>query len=220
MVKLRLLSLFTVVLLSHAAVAQSINSSGAVSGAPSGAAGGDLSGTFPNPTVAKVGGAAIPNGIAKGNGTSLSAAVANTDYNAWGGVTLTATPANPTGTSSLTATMAGLGSTCTITPTNSTRLFIVVNGTISNNTASDGGRVQIRYGTGTAPVNAATLTGTALGNSSDGLDGGANGRTGFSVAGIATGLTKGTAVWIDLSQVVLTGGTATLLQVTCTAFEM
>lgn len=132
--------------------------------------------------------------------------------------TLTGTPADPTGTTSTTAVMMGLNQT--ITPAVSTRLLITICGQMANNTINDGATVQVRYGTGTAPTNGAALTGTQLGASQTFTALVAAQKDGFSITGIATGLTIGTAYWIDAALNVVTGGTATVTGITVTASEL
>lgn len=114
-------------------------------------------------------------------------------------VTAQSTPADPTGTASATDVMMGLAGS--ITPT-TTKIMIVVSGTLSNNaTAVRTGTAQIRHGTGTAPTNGAAATGTADGAKiSVALSTvAANQNVPFSLQAIVTGLTAGTAYWIDLA---------------------
>ena len=137
------------------------------------------------------------------------------------GAVFSSTVTNPTGTTSVgTQKMMGMGATCTITPTTSTRVHFQFVGQVLNNTVNDGAFGQLAYGTGTAPVNGAAATGTNIGNGP--VLSTATAGTGypFNMSGVATSLTPGTAVWFDLSLSALVGGTASVSNVTCVAFEM
>ena len=114
-------------------------------------------------------------------------------------------PANPSGTTNTTGLMMGLAGA--ITPVYTGRVMITVCGDISNGTSADGAKVQIRYGTGAAPANAAALTGTTAGALVN-MTAAANAqKCPFSLTAIVTGLTLATAIWIDVGLAV-TGRTA------------
>lgn len=132
---------------------------------------------------------------------------------------------NPTGTTNTSGLMAGIGSTCTITPRVTGNVFIIVTGQGSTSTGDAGWGADLRYGTGTAPANAAALSGTVLQLV---LTGSAPTTTSvttpltapITLQGIGTGLTVGTAYWIDIGQRAVTAGTASFTNLQCTAFEM
>jgi hypothetical protein len=114
---------------------------------------------------------------------------------------LAVTPANPASTTSTTLVMAGIGSTAVITPNATGRLRITVNGDIYNSTATASNAVGLYGGAGTAPSNGAAASGyTALGNPVKGRGSAAIVGYGlpFSLTWVVTGLTVGTAYWIDL----------------------
>lgn len=134
--------------------------------------------------------------------------------------TLQASPTNPTGTSSVTQVMMGLGSTCTLTPIYSTRVEVRFMGQCGNSgVAGNGSTVSVRFGTGVAPSNGAALTGTVVGT----VPQTANPATGASTwfggfGGIITGLTVGTAYWFDLA-LAASANTSTLTNVSCSVVE-
>lgn len=135
-------------------------------------------------------------------------------------LTAQSTPANPFGTANTTGVMMGLAGS--ITPIKSGNVLILITGSLSNNTASDGAKGQIRYGTGAAPTNGAALTGTAVGNQPRALNNASTAAlvTPVAFAAIVTGLTLGTAYWIDIALAAITGGTATLSDVTMDILEL
>lgn len=128
------------------------------------------------------------------------------------------TPADPTGTTNTTGLMMGLSGT--ITPQVTGRIIIFINGTIFNGTVGDGANVQMRRGTGTAPVNAAALTGTATGGLVKHVAATAAHKDPFCLIGIVTGLAINTAVWLDVGLAAVTGGTATITDVSIAAVEV
>lgn len=107
-------------------------------------------------------------------------------------------PLNPTGVTSTTPKMMGLGTVVHLAPTFSGRFRITVTGFVT--AASAESFVQIYYGTGTAPVNGAAATGTAVGNQAVLLVPAAAGSfiTPFTIIEQVTGLTLSTSYWFDL----------------------
>lgn len=134
-------------------------------------------------------------------------------------------PANPVSPASTTLfKMSGLAGT--ITPKRSGTVLIVISGFLTSTavTAGVGIQVQISHGTGTAPVNAATLTGTQDGAvmkytiPSTAIA--ADVMQPFSVNAVVTGLTKGTAYWIDLAaESIVTASVIGISNISISAFE-
>ena len=124
-------------------------------------------------------------------------------------VSIQVTPVNPTTTTSTVGVMMGLGASASITPTFTGKLMIVISGDIDNDTNSRGSVVQIRTGTGTAPINGAALTGTTCGGSVNFFQNNSTIRTPFSLNAIINGLILNTSVWIDISLTSIGAGTVT-----------
>lgn len=137
------------------------------------------------------------------------------------GATLQGAPSNPTGTASTTPVMAGMGTTCTITPLYSGRIRFTMVGVLSNSTSGDGTLVKMVYGTGTAPINGAAASGSSIGKLTEVSSVSANNAAyPFALDGIVSGFSTGTAVWFDLQQNAVTGGTAAITNASCSAAEM
>lgn len=134
------------------------------------------------------------------------------------GATTQTTVASPSNTTS-TAAFVMVGLAGTFTPSGSGAVLIAICGQMGNTTTGDGTQVQISYGTGGAPANGAALTGTQVGPQPQftALTGVLNNN--FCVIAIVTGLTPGTAYWIDLAAKTLTGGASTLANVGISVHE-
>ncbi len=109
-------------------------------------------------------------------------------------------PFNGLGTNTNAYTMMGLGTHFTFTPLYSTRAYFAVQFYSSSNTAG-GGAIQVEgtYGTGTAPTGGAALTGTVFSGALVGFNNTLNGQIPFTLVGCGTGLTPGTAYWVDVA---------------------
>jgi hypothetical protein len=118
--------------------------------------------------------------------------------------------------------MQGLGGYWKITPLQTGRVAIKITGQMVNGTTADGVKIQMAYGTGTAPANAATVTGTVVGSALTwtAFTGLLAQGVPFHMYAIITGLTVGTAYWFDLQLADVTGGTASVLNLTAIAEEM
>jgi hypothetical protein len=126
---------------------------------------------------------------------------------------VSATPANPTATSSTSLKMMGLAAA--FTPTNQApAVLVIITGVAATATAVQAITVGGRYGTGTAPANAAAVTGTRFGAATDPVIGPAalagNGIP-FTLAAVLN-LNPGTAYWFDLA--VATGNASDAASVT------
>lgn len=123
------------------------------------------------------------------------------------------TPANPAGTTDATGVMMGLGVTSSIRSPRAGAALVTVCGDVFNSTIADGATYAIRYGAGSAPANGDALIGASLGNPVQYTAAAANERTPFSITGAITG-GIGQALWADLSVAAVTGGTATVENIT------
>lgn len=135
----------------------------------------------------------------------------------------TAQPADQTGNGTATLKMNGLGSAAapaTITPTATGRVIFTITGDLTNSTILDGVTYLLAFGTGAAPANGAAAAGTAISATRAVAVAVAAQKQGFSVSGITTGLALNTAVWYDLQIANVTGGTASVSNVTCVAREI
>ena len=75
----------------------------------------------------------------------------------------------PTGTTSGTPVMMGLGASCKITPQSTGRVDFRIRGTFGNSAANITGIVGFRFDTGTAPANGVAATGTSAGETPNSL---------------------------------------------------
>jgi len=116
-------------------------------------------------------------------------------------------PADPTGTTSATAVMMGLADT--LTPYSSGKVLVIISGSAFNTGPTlAGGKVAIRYGTGTPPTNGAAATGTAAGNVAEFQATVASFIYPFTCSAFISGLTVNTTYWFDLALLATTTGTA------------
>ncbi len=138
--------------------------------------------------------------------------------------TLQTSPANPTGTTSLTGVHMGLGSAIAFTPHRTGKVCFNISGSIQNSAINSGAKVQARYGTGAAPANGAAPTGTGTGNQptvqNPNLASAAPIKVPFNVCVIVSGLSLETAYWFDLVLTAITGGTASISDLTATIEEI
>ncbi len=126
----------------------------------------------------------------------------------------TGTSSTPTGGVSTTEKAMGLGlvSGFTLTPQVTGRVAVWIAGVALNSSAAgDGTNITGRYGTGTAPSNAATTgLGTQFGAIQHFVGSTTAGQQGFMVMGIITGQALNTALWFDVSLLAVTAGGSTV----------
>jgi len=135
-------------------------------------------------------------------------------------------PSAPTAPSS-TSTYAMQGLAGAITPLRSGTVLVTVSGYAigSSTTANDGILLQLSYGTGAAPSNAGALAGTQVGTIMEYTNPvtvvAADIHAPFSTQAVITGLTPGTAYWLDLAaKSVSTNSTVGIAGVNVTAVEI
>lgn len=129
-------------------------------------------------------------------------------------------PSNPTGTTSTSAAVM-MGLAGAFTPGLTGSVLIMLSGDIFNAGAiADGATVQLSYGSGSAPSNAGTLTGTQVGGKVHYVASTTAGKVPFCVQAVITGLTVDTAYWLDAAVESVTGGTATIENLSLSAIEI
>ena len=118
-------------------------------------------------------------------------------------------PGNQTGTAS-TALQKMDGQAAAFTPTTSGNVIVIYSFQSSNDTANDGGTATVVYGTGSAPANGASVTGTVTSIGGGKNVGNASQSNTITIIGVITGLTVNTAYWFDVQRIATGGGTFTL----------
>jgi|GEM_PF-2774865 len=153
--------------------------------------------------------------LTQGSGISITGTTSPTIALSLTNATLQANPANPTSSTAAVGVMMGLGSACHLTPSYSGRVKIEFIGDAHTSTTT--ATIKVNFGTGTAPTNGASPTGTQVGNS---VTVGSSTDTPFANGGIITGLSPGTAYWFDIDLLSSTGGIAsTVDSLSCNALE-
>jgi hypothetical protein len=153
------------------------------------------------------------------NATNISTGTLNSARMAYNGAILQATPSAPTGTTSASAVMMGLGvTTCRFTPTFSTRVRFEVNGSVANTTVNGNSTFSLRYGTGAGPANGAVASGASPSSSQTVTSSTTNAQVAFVVSGLVTGLSAGTTYWFDTT-LAASAGTSAILSPNCAAYE-
>jgi hypothetical protein len=128
--------------------------------------------------------------------------------------------ANPPNTNSNVFVAAGIG--IQFTPTNDTRLIIMLDGMLGNTANNGTADLQLVYGTGTSPAAGILVTatnGTLVGNLISIMATKPNDLDPFGVSTMLTGLVSGQQYWLDAAYRGA-GGAATLSQMSLTAFEV
>jgi hypothetical protein len=153
------------------------------------------------------------------NASNLSTGTLNSARLAYNGAVLQATPSAPTGTTSASAVMMGLGvTTCRFTPTFSTRVRFEVNGSVANTTVNGNSGFSLRYGTGAGPANGAAASGGSPSSTQTVTSSTTNAQVAFNVNGLVTGLVAGTTYWFDTT-LSASAGTSAILSPNCSAYE-
>ena len=108
------------------------------------------------------------------------------------------TPVNPTAITSTSG--AHLGLALAFTPVRTGNVLIVITGTVANNTASAGSKIELHYGGGAPPAFNAAPAGSAIGKAINPTNnaGTAALRMPFTVTALASSLGIGVAYWADL----------------------
>ena len=165
-----------------------------------------------------------PNTVTVGTGLSFSSGTLSNPQKSYG---FSSTGALTAPASTTAYSMAGAGSSCTLTPTVTGRAFVQFSGVVGTGTATGsavGLNFQIAEGSGTAPANGAAATGTVI---SPKIQTVVNPNTAnasavypFSHQAIVTGLTLGTAYWFDEQQEsVATAAKFAFTSIVCTEVE-
>ena len=167
----------------------------------------------------------VPTGGAAGT-TMMKASATDYDSDWCAKLTKAVASTNPTGTTSTTGVMMGLGrqatpTTFALTAPTSGNVLITASGTLANNVANGAGWVGLYYGTGLAPANGAAVTGGGIVQAVNFRAQAANDSTPFCFAGVLSGLVAGTTYWIDLYAAATgTAGTTTVGGITVSITEL
>lgn len=160
-----------------------------------------------------LGNAAPANGI-KIAGGNLELSLTSATYQTAPGGAL-----NPTGTTSTTGVMMGMGGTFTLTTLYSSRVHVIITGNGRISLASNNLTITGYYGTGGAPANGAAITGTQFGRAAVIFNSVAGAEETWVIIALLTGVSPGTPYWFDVSVATSTSGTALVEMVTATLME-
>ena len=106
--------------------------------------------------------------------------------------------------------MVFAGRALNITPVVSGNILVHYTGYASSNTLLDGCTLALREGTGSFPRAGAAVSGTAVGIDIIATSATANANVPFAIVYPLTGLTVGTAVWVEPVFSIAIGGTCSL----------